>query len=85
MCVEEPDYLKDIFVRVQLQFEGFDNATQPQKKKKKTYCKSVRPVFAFSYDVKRSHQSCASENISWIESALIHVLSLIDESKDGSH
>ena len=31
MCVKAPYYRKDILVRVKIQFEGFDNATQPQK------------------------------------------------------
>ena len=31
MCVKAPDYLKDMLVRAKLQFEDFDNATQPQK------------------------------------------------------
>ena len=37
------DYLKDMLVKAKLQFEGFDNATQPQK----PHWESVRPVFAF--------------------------------------
>ena len=36
-----------MLVRAKLQFEGFDNAMQPQK----THCESVRPVFAFPYDL----------------------------------
>ena len=36
-----------MFVRTKLQFEGFDNAMQPQK----TNWESVRPVFAFLYDL----------------------------------
>ena len=31
MCVKAPDYLKDMLVRAKLQFEGLNNATQPQK------------------------------------------------------
>ena len=30
MCVKAPYYRKDMLVRAKLQFEGFDNATQPQ-------------------------------------------------------
>ena len=30
-CVKAPDYRKDMLVRAKLQFEGFDNATRPQK------------------------------------------------------
>ena len=44
MCVKAPDYQKDMLVRAKLQFEGFDNATQPQK----PHWESVRPVFAFN-------------------------------------
>ena len=33
-------------VRAKLRFEGFDNATQPQK----PHWDSVRPVFAFPYE-----------------------------------
>ena len=43
MYVKAPDYRKDMLVRAKLQFEGFDNATQPQK----PHWESVRPVFAF--------------------------------------
>ena len=42
MCVKAPDYLKDMLVRAILQFEGFDNATQPPK----PHRESARPVFA---------------------------------------
>jgi len=45
MCVKAPDYRKDMLVRAKIQFEGFDNATQP----KKPHWESVRLVFAFSY------------------------------------
>ena len=45
MCVKAPDYLKDMLVRAKLQFEGFDNATQPQK----PHRESVRPVFALCH------------------------------------
>ena len=31
MCVKVPHYRKDMLVRAKLQFEGFDNATLPQK------------------------------------------------------
>ena len=41
-CVKAPYYRKDTLVRAKLQFEGFDNATQPQK----PHWESVRPVFA---------------------------------------
>ena len=41
MCVKALDYLKDMLVKAKLQFEGFDNATQPQK----THWESVRPAF----------------------------------------
>ena len=47
MCVKAPDYLKDMLVRAKLQFEGFDNATQPHK----AHWESVRPAFAFPYDL----------------------------------
>ena len=49
MCVKEPDYLhvKYMLVRAKLQFKGFKNATQPQK----PHWESMRPVFAFSYDI----------------------------------
>ena len=30
MCVKAPDFRKGMLVRAKLQFEGFDNATQPQ-------------------------------------------------------
>ena len=46
MCVKAPDYLKDILVRAKLLFEGFDNATQPQK----PHRESVRPVFALCHE-----------------------------------
>ena len=46
MCVKAPDYLKDMLVRAKLQFEGIDNATQPQK----PHRESVRPVFALCHD-----------------------------------
>ena len=46
MCVKAPDYLKDMFVRAKLQFEGFDNATEPQK----PHRESVRPVFALCHE-----------------------------------
>ena len=36
-----------MLVRAKLQFEGFDNAMQPQK----NHWESVRPVFAFPYDL----------------------------------
>ena len=36
-----------MLVRAKLQFEGFDNAMQPQK----TYWESVWPFFAFPYDL----------------------------------
>ena len=43
MCVKVPwDYLKDMLGRAKLQFEGFDNAMQPQK----PHWESMRPVFA---------------------------------------
>ena len=42
LCVKAPDYLKDKLIRAKLQFEGFDNATQPQK----PHRESVQPVFA---------------------------------------
>ena len=45
MCMKVPDYLKDMLVRAKLQFEGFDNATQPQK----PHTESVRPVFALCH------------------------------------
>ena len=48
MCVKEPDYLKDMLVRAKLQFEGFDNVTQPQKPP----WAFVWPVIAFSYGTK---------------------------------
>ena len=47
ICVKEPDYLKYMLVRAKLQFEGFDNATQPQQ----PHWECVRPVFAFSHDI----------------------------------
>ena len=47
MCVKAPDYLKDMLVRAKIQFEGIDNATQPQK----PHRESVRPVFALCLDV----------------------------------
>ena len=40
ICVKAPEYSKDMLVRAKLQFEGFDNATQPQK----PHWESVRPV-----------------------------------------
>ena len=46
MCVKAPDDLKDMLVRAKLQFEGFDNATQPQK----PHRESVRPVFALCHE-----------------------------------
>jgi len=45
-CVKAPDYRKDMLVRAKIQFEGFDNATQP----KKPHWESVRLVFAFPYE-----------------------------------
>ena len=42
LWVKAPDYLKDKLIRAKLQFEGFDNATQPQK----PHRESVQPVFA---------------------------------------
>ena len=45
MCVKAPDNLKDMLVRAKLQFEGFDNATQPQK----PHRESVRPAFALCH------------------------------------
>jgi len=48
MCVKAPDYRKDMLVRAKIQFEGFDNATQPRK----PHWESVRPVFAFPYEYK---------------------------------
>ena len=48
MCMKAPDYQKDMLVRAKLQFEGFDNATQPQK----PHWESLRPVFAFPYEYK---------------------------------
>ena len=46
MCVKAPDYLKDMLVRAKVQFEGFDNATQPQK----PHRESVWPVFALCHE-----------------------------------
>ena len=46
MCVKAPDYRKGMLVRAKLQFEGFDNATQPQT----PYRESVRPVFALCHE-----------------------------------
>ena len=43
--MKAPDYLKDMLVRAKLQFEGFDNAMQPQK----PYRETVRPVFALCH------------------------------------
>ena len=48
MCVKQPDFLKDMLVRAKLQFQSFDNATQPQK----PHRESVRPVFALCHDYK---------------------------------
>jgi len=48
MCVKVPDYRKDMLIRAKIQFEGFDNVTQP----KKTHWESVGPVFAFPYENK---------------------------------
>jgi len=48
MCEKAPDYRKDMLVRAKIQFEGFDNATQPNK----AHWESVRPVFAFPYEYK---------------------------------
>ena len=45
MCVKAPYYRKDMLVRAKIQFEGFDNATQPQK----PHWESVRPVFALCH------------------------------------
>ena len=47
MCVKAPYYRKDMLVRAKLLFEGFDNATQPQK----PHWESVRPVFALCHSV----------------------------------
>ena len=47
MSTKAPDYLKDMFVRAKLHFEGFDNATQPQK----PHRESVRPVFALRHGI----------------------------------
>ena len=46
MCGKAPRLPKR-HVRAKLKFEGFDNATQPQK----THWESVRPVFALLYDL----------------------------------
>ena len=48
MRVKAPDYRKNMLVKAKLQFEGFDNATQPQK----PHWESVQPVFAFPYEYK---------------------------------
>ena len=45
MCVKAPDYLKDMLVRAKLQFEGFDDAKQPEK----PHRESVQPVFALCH------------------------------------
>ena len=45
MCMKVPDYLKDMLVRAKLQFEGFDNAEQPQK----PHRESVWPFFALCH------------------------------------
>ena len=62
MCVKAPYYRKDMLVRAKIQFEGFDNATQPQK----PHWESVRPVFALCHekcgilgpDIVVSHEKC---------------------------
>ena len=54
ICVKAPDYLKDLFVRAKLQFEGFDNATQQQK----PHRESVRPVFALCHGVIKCRDWC---------------------------
>ena len=48
MCVKAPDYRKDMLVRAKLQFESFDNATQPQK----PHWESLGTVFAFPCEYK---------------------------------
>ena len=45
MCVKALNYRKDMLVRAKLQFEGFDNATQPQK----PHWESVGPVWKSRY------------------------------------
>ena len=58
MCMKAPDYLKDMPVRAKLQFEGFDNATQPQK----PHRESVRPVFALCHVPTTSVESVGADN-----------------------
>ena len=45
--VKVPYYRKDMLVRAKIQFEGFDNATQPRK----PHWESVWPVFALCHNL----------------------------------
>ena len=53
ICVKEPDYLKYMLVRAKLQFEGFDNATQPQQ----PHWECVRPCLRFFSRYSESHSN----------------------------
>ena len=64
-----------MLVRAKLQFEGFDNATQPQK----PHWESVRPVFAFPYEYK-IHGQISENEITFLDTVVFKGERFIKES-----